>query len=67
MKWEEVKEGDLLQFRGTAPKKFKIKMIRKEFANRATLLFSEINTGEGYAMEVNLKENIADDITVIKQ
>ena len=43
MKWEEVKEGDLLQFRGTAPKKFKINMIRKEFANRATLLFSEIN------------------------
>ena len=24
MKWEEVKEGDLLEFEGTAPKKYKI-------------------------------------------
>ena len=65
MKWEEVKEGDLLEFEGTTPKKYKINLIQT-FANCTTVMFST-NAGETHIMQVSLKENIADDIRVIKQ
>lgn len=65
MKWEEVKEGDLLEFEGTAPKKYKINLIQT-FAGCTTVMFST-NAGETYMLQVSLKENIADDIRIIKQ
>lgn len=65
MKWEEVKEGDLLEFEGTAPKKYKINLIQT-FAGCTTVMFST-NEGETHIMQVSLKENISDDIRIIKQ
>ena len=50
---------------GTAPKKYKINLIQT-FAGCTTVMFST-NEGETHIMQVSLKENIADDIKVIKQ